>query len=58
MAKIFEEIFRDSLVLELEWENKIDYIIDSQIENKSFKKISFIKIIKKYFSKKIRILFS
>ena len=54
MGKFFEEIFRDSLVLELAWEEKINYKIDEKIRYENFKKISFIKLIKKYFSKKIR----
>ena len=33
---------------------KIDYKIDDKIKNENFAKISFIKLIKKYFSKKIR----
>ena len=56
-AKLFEEIFRESLVIELAWEEKIDYIIDARIRNEKFKKISFIKIFKKYLSKKIRTIF-
>ena len=54
MAKIFEEIFRESLVIELGWEEKIDYKIDDNLRHENFNKISFIKLIKKYFSKKIR----
>ena len=54
VARLFNEIFRESMVLELYWENKIDYKIDDTIQQKEFKKISFLKIIKKYFSKKIR----
>jgi len=57
-AKSLEEVFRESLVIELEWENKIDYIIDDKIKNENFKKISFSKIIKKYLSKRIRTIFS
>ena len=57
IAKIFEDIFRESLVIELLWENKIDYKIDNSIRLDKFKKISFTKIIKKYFSKKIRSIF-
>ena len=57
MGKILEEIFRDSLILQLSWEEKIDYIIDDKIRNEEFKKISFLKLIRKYFSKKIRSLF-
>jgi len=57
MGKILEEIFRDSLILQLSWEEKIDYIIDDKIRNEEFKKISFLKLIRKYFSKKIRSIF-
>ena len=53
-GKIFEKSFRESFVLELMWNDKIDYKIDSSIKNKNFKKISFFKLIKKYLSKKIR----
>ena len=53
-AKKLEEVFRESLVIELEWKEKIDYKIDDKIKNENFAKISFIKLIKKYFSKKIR----
>ena len=56
-AKILEKIFRESLVIELGWEEKIDYKIDNNIKQENFKKISFVKLIKKYFSKKIRSLF-
>ena len=57
MAKIFEKIFRESLVIELAWEEIIEYKIDNQIRQENFKKISFMKLIKKYLSKKIRSLF-
>ncbi len=53
-AKQLEEYFRESLIIELFWENKIDYKIDTNLENKGLRKISFLKIIKKYFSKLIR----
>ena len=56
-AKLFESIFRESLVIELIWEDKINYKIDSRIRNEDFKKISFIKLIKKYLSKKIRTIY-
>ena len=55
-GKLFEKIFRESFVLEVEWEDKINYVIDSKIKNENFKKVSFLHIIKKYFSKKIRTL--
>lgn len=56
-AKLFEDIFRESLVIELFWEEKIHYKIDNSLRRENFKKISFLKLIKKYFSKKIRSLF-
>ena len=56
MGKIFEKIFRESLVLELGWEEKIEYKIDNQIRYGDFEKISFFKLIRKYLSKKIRTL--
>ena len=57
-AKIFENFFRESLVIELEWENSIEYTINNKLRNESFQKISFIKIVKKYLSKRIRKFFS
>ena len=57
-AKILEQIFRESLVIELEWEKTIEYSISDSIRNDKFKKISFFKLIKKYLSKRIRMLFS
>jgi len=56
MAKLFEETFRESLVIELAWEEKIEYKIDNKIKFEEVKKINFTKIIKKYFSKKLRTL--
>ena len=56
-AKLFEEIFRESLVIELVWDQKIDYKIDKNIRQEKFHKVSFFKIFKKYFSKKIRTIF-
>ena len=57
IAKKFEEIFRESLVLEIEWNKEIEYKIDNKIRNENFKKITFLKLVKKYFSKKIRTCF-
>ena len=57
MAKLFEKIFRESLVVELAWEEKIEYKIDNSIRQEDFKKISFFKIFNKYLSKKIRTIF-
>jgi len=56
-AKLLEEIFRESLVVELAWEEKIDYKIDNQIRQENFKKISFFKLFRKYLSKKVRTAF-
>ena len=56
MAKILEQKFRESLVLELAWEDKIEYKIDNKIRHEDFSTISFFKIVKKYLSKKIRSL--
>ena len=53
-GKILEKIFRESLVIELFWEEKIDYRINNKIRNEKFEKISFFKLIRKYLSKKIR----
>tara|TARA_B110000438_G_scaffold170488_1_gene162929 strand:+ start:940 stop:1518 length:579 start_codon:yes stop_codon:yes gene_type:complete len=57
-AKILEKIFRESLVIELEWDKSIEYTINKSLRNEGFQKISFIKITKKYLSKRIRKLFS
>jgi len=54
MAKIFEKIFRESLVIELTWDERIEYKIDNKIREENFKKITFFKLIRKYFSKKVR----
>ena len=56
-AKLLEEIFRESLVIELAWEEKIDYKINNQIRQENFEKISFLKLFRKYLSKKIRTIF-
>ncbi len=52
----FRDNFKSSLVIELYWENKIDCdFIENDI---NLKKISLITLIRKFFSKKIRSLFS
>jgi len=53
-AKLFEKIFRESLVIELTWDKKIDYQIDNSIQENSNVEISFLKLFKKYLSKKFR----
>ena len=57
MAKILEGIFKESLTIELAWEEKIEYTIDDRIRHNDFKTISFLKIFRKYLSKKIRSIF-
>ena len=54
--KKLNEIFRKSLVLELSWENTISYKINKDTEKK-FEKISILNLFKKYFSKRLRMLF-
>ena len=53
-AKLFEKIFRESLVIELTWDKKIDYEIDNSIQENIIEEISFLKLFKKYLSKKFR----
>jgi ubiquinone/menaquinone biosynthesis C-methylase UbiE len=53
-AKKLETIFRESLVMEIFWKDKIDYILNEELELKSENKINFLSLIKKYFSKKFR----
>ena len=54
--KKLNEIFRTSLVLELIWEESINYTINRNIED-IFKRISVLNLLKKYFSKRLRMLF-
>jgi SAM-dependent methyltransferase len=57
-AKKLENIFRESLVMEIFWKDKIDYILNEELELKSENRINFLSLIKKYFSKKFRRFFS
>ena len=54
--KKLNEIFRKSFILELYWENKINYKI-KKLKNENINKISILGLLKKYFSKRLRILF-
>jgi len=54
--KKLNEVFRTSLVLELIWEDSISYIVNQSTEG-TFKKISVLNLLKKYFSKRLRMLF-
>ena len=49
-------VFRSSLVLELIWEDTINYIVNQSTED-TFKKLSLLNLFKKYFSKRLRMLF-
>ena len=54
--KKLNEVFRKSFILELYWENKIDYKMKENV-NESFNKISIGSLLKKYFSKRLRMFF-
>ena len=54
--KKLNEIFRKSFILELYWENKIDYEIKENV-NENLIKISTRSLLKKYFSKRLRMFF-
>ena len=51
--KKFDEFFRKSLVLELEWSKSIEHEFIS-IDETLYKKPSIISLVRKYFSKRIR----
>ena len=53
-AKKLEKIFRQSLILEIIWSDKIDYKILSNEIDREFKRINFLSLIRKYIGKKIR----
>ena len=54
--KKFNENFRKSLVIELLWEDKINYRVESHdVTNDN--KISILNLVRKYISKKIRTIF-
>ena len=53
--KKLNDYFRESLVLELSWEDRIKFNI-LENDTKIIKKISILNLLKKYFSKKIRLL--
>ena len=54
--KKLNKVFRTSLVLELIWEDTINYIVNQNTED-TFRKISVLNLLKKYFSKRLRMLF-
>ena len=53
-AKKLEKIFRQSLILEIIWSDKIDYKIISNEIDGAFKRITFLSLIRKYIGKKFR----
>ena len=54
--KKLNEYFRESLVIELSWEDSIQFNMDDD-NLKTQAQISILNLLKKYFSKKIRLLF-
>ena len=54
--KKFNENFRKSLVIELLWEDKINYRVESH-DATNDNKISILNLVRKYISKKIRTIF-
>ena len=55
-AKRFNEIFRNSLVLELFWKDESNHKVN-KLADKTFSKISILNLLKKYFSKRLRMIF-
>ena len=53
--KRLNEIFRKSFIIELYWKNKIDYK-KKIITNENNTKISILNLLRKYFSKRLRML--
>ena len=56
MLQQLRKNFKSSLILELYWENKIDY--DFVEIDQKFNKLSLIELFRKFFSKKMRSIFS
>ncbi len=56
MIQQLRKNFKSSLILELYWEDKIDY--DFIENNTKFEKLSLISLLRKFFSKKLRSIFS
>ena len=52
--KKLNNYFRDSLLLELHWENTIEFKLNEN--NEKYENISIFSLFKKYFSKKLRML--
>ena len=56
MIQQLRKNFKSSLILELYWEDKIDY--DFIENNTKFEKLSLISLLRKFFSKKLRSIFN
>ena len=56
MAHKLRKNFKSSFIIELYWENKIDY--DYKNDEESYEKFSLLTLLRKFFSKKIRSIFS
>ena len=54
LKKELRNAFRESLVLELYWEKKIEYKKQISKSNKNLKKVYFLTIVKKYISYHLR----
>ena len=57
IARLLEEIFRESFVIEIAWENEIEYKIDDVLRQENYEKISLFKLFRKFISKKLRSLY-
>ena len=57
IGRVLEEIFRESFVIEIAWENKIEYKIDDVLRQENYEKISLFKLLRKFISKKLRSLY-
>lgn len=57
ISKKFSKIFRQSLILELYWENSIEYALIKK-ENQNFLKISRLTLFRKFISKILRNFFN
>ena len=54
--KKMHQFFRKSFVLELYWQDKIEYVLLSESKNVT-EKLSLLNLFKKFFSKKVRMMF-
>lgn len=57
-GKKLSDMFRESFVIELYWRDSIEHEVNTSIENNDKLKVSFLSLVKKYFSKRLRKLIS